>query len=67
MRALFSVLLQGPVASHGSVCNAVLSQQVALTIGLGGEEGVAVGTGERFLTWGRDKRKRGGGEGGGYN
>ena len=51
VRALVSVLLgEGAVASQRPVGHAVFPQQVALTVGFGGEEGVAARAGERLLT-----------------
>lgn len=51
VRPLVPVLLaEGAVAPQRAVRHAVLPQQVALTVGFGGEEGVALGTRERFLT-----------------
>lgn len=52
MRAFVAAFLhEGAVASQCPVGHTVFPQQVALTVGFGGEEGVAARTRERLLTW----------------
>lgn len=60
MRAFVAAFLhEGAVASQRPVGHAVLPQQVALTVGFGGEEGVAARTREWLLTWVKTKREPG--------
>lgn len=50
MRSVVRVFFdEGAVASQRPLGHAVFPQQVALTVGFGGEKGVALGAGERLL------------------